>query len=54
MGAGRVTVIRGRAGGLSDVGVRTWTQDSRHIRDSEQAWDHFGSTLTGSPGRLGW
>ncbi|HEY6569669.1 MAG TPA: hypothetical protein VIZ22_05235 [Candidatus Limnocylindrales bacterium] len=54
LGSGRITVIRGRAAGLTNVGIRAWTQDSRHIRDAEEPWDRFGSTLTGSPGRPGW
>jgi hypothetical protein len=53
-GVGRVVVIRGHAAGLSGGGVQGWTQDSPGIKDAAEAWDHFGSTLAGSPGRIGW
>lgn len=52
MGVGRVTVIDGRAGGLSQTGIRTWTQDSRGVKDAAQSFDRFGSTLAGSRAAL--
>jgi hypothetical protein len=52
--AGRVSVIPGRAGGLSSAGIRAWSQDSPGVKDSEEREDHFGSSLAGSSSRYGW
>ena len=44
-GRGRVTVLRGSATGLTDVGDRTWSQDSKGILGSAERFDQFGYAL---------
>jgi hypothetical protein len=43
--AGRVTILFGRAGGLSSRGAQTWSQNSRGIKDRGEHNDAFGYAL---------
>jgi hypothetical protein len=47
LGAGAVAVILGSPGGLRPAGNRLWSQNSRDVRNSSEAGDHFGYSLAG-------
>ena len=43
---GRVTVVYGRAGGLSSIHAQAWSQRSPGVSGTAEAWDRVGSTIT--------
>jgi hypothetical protein len=45
--AGAVHIIRGSAGGLTDIGDSVWSQDTAGIADAAEAGDTFGYRLRG-------
>ncbi|MFJ8801495.1 FG-GAP-like repeat-containing protein [Streptomyces sp. NPDC102487] len=43
--AGAVTVLFGSASGLTTKGVKSWTQDTKGVPGSSEAWDQFGQSV---------
>lgn len=51
-GAGVVHVLRGAPGGLTRIGDQLWLQDTKHVEDTSEKNDAFGSAL--AAGDLGY